>query len=96
MKLLRSYASSVKINTLEALLRFLAGIAFIGASAQTKLPVAFFAFGMMLAATSVPILLLPKLHRQFASWAIPFAVRILPLYGAGSMLLSALFIYSLL
>ena len=94
-KFLQGYASSFTVNTLEALLRFLVGIAFVGGSIETKFPVAFFAFGVMLAITAIPILLFPKLHQQFARWAIPFAIHILPGYGAGSILLGALVIYAL-
>ena len=96
VKFLGGYASSITINTLEALLRFLAGIAFVGASIYTKFPIVSFAFGVMLAVTAIPILLLPKLHSHFARWAIPFAIRILPVYGAGAILLSGLLVYALL
>ncbi len=95
IKFLEGYASSITVNTLEALLRLLVGVAFIGASTQTKFPLAIFAFGSMLVVTAIPIALLPKLHQRFARWAIPFAIRILPLHGAGSIFFSGIIVYSL-
>lgn len=63
-------------------------------SPETKLPVVFFVFGAVLAATAVPMMFLYELHKRHAVWAIPFAKRILPLMGVSAIALGALIVWA--
>ena len=74
-RFLDGYASSPRINFLEAVLRLIAGLGFMGASPEMKLSVVFFWFGAVLVATAIPMMFLYGVHRRFASWAIAFASR---------------------
>lgn len=78
---LRGFATGIGVNTFESLTRGLMGVAFMGASPDGAYPVIAFWFGAVLAVTAIPMLLLPRTHRRFAGWAVPFAISILPLYG---------------
>jgi hypothetical protein len=89
------FVSSNRINFLEAALRLLVGLAFMAVSPETKLPIIFFWFGAVLAATAIPMMFLYKLHKRQAVWAIPFAKRILPLMGVSAIALGALTVWAL-
>ncbi len=89
LKFLDGYASSVWLNTVESILRFAAGLAFMGIAPETKLPVVFFAFGAILALTAIPMLFLPGLHKRYGVWSKKIVRRILPFYGVCALLLSA-------
>lgn len=95
-RFLAGFAATRKANTVESLLRLLAGVAFIGASPGMRFSELFFWFGVVLAVTAVPMLLLPGLHGRYAAWAVPFAQRILPFYGAGAIGLGLFIAYALL
>jgi len=84
------FASSWGVNCLEAVLRLIVGLAFMGVSAKTKLPLVFFYFGAVLAATAFPIMFLYKFHKRQATWVIPLVKRILPLMGVCAIALGAL------
>src|SRR5690349_15567850 len=75
------FASSARINTLEAVLRFIIGLAFMGASRDMKFPVAFFGFGTMMAVTAIPLMFLHRFHKAQEVWVMPLVRRILPLMG---------------
>jgi hypothetical protein len=89
------FVASNRINFLEAALRLIAGLAFIAVSLRTKLPIAFFGFGAVLAATAVPMMFLYEFHKRQAVWAIPFAKRALPLVGVLAVALGGLIVWSL-
>ncbi len=95
-RFLAGFAATRTANTVESLLRLLAGVAFIGASPDMRLSELFFWFGVVLAVTAVPMLLLPGLHGRYAKWAVPFAQHILPFYGAGAVGLGMFIAYALL
>ncbi len=89
-RFLDGFVSSKGVNFLEAALRLIVGLAFMGVSPETKLPLVFFGFGVVLAATAIPMMLFYKFHKRQATWSITFAKRILPLMGACAIVLGAL------
>jgi hypothetical protein len=84
------FVSSWGVNFLEAVLRLIVGLAFMGISPETKLPLLFFCFGVVLAATAIPMMLLYKFHKRQATWVVPLAKRILPLMGVCAIAFGAL------
>ena len=94
-RFLEGYAASQRLNALEAGLRLLAGLAFMGASPAMHWSLAFFWFGVVLAASAIPMLFLYQTHKRYAVWAIPFAKRILPLYGVLALSLGGLVVWAL-
>jgi hypothetical protein len=89
------FASSGRINFLEAALRLINGLAFVAVSPETKLPVVFFWFGAVLAITAIPMMFLYRFHKRQAVWAIPFAKRILPLMGVVAIAIGVLIAWAL-
>lgn len=89
------FASSNRINFLEAAVRLIVGLAFMAVSPETKLSSVFFWFGAALTATAIPMMFLYKLHKRQAPWAVPFAKRILPLMGVSAIALGALIVWAL-
>jgi uncharacterized protein YjeT (DUF2065 family) len=94
-RFLEGYARSPQINVLEAALRFVAGVGFMGASPDMKLSPLFFLFGAVLTITAVPMMFLYGPHKRYATWAIAFAKRILSLYGLMSLALGGLVVWAL-
>ena len=84
------FASSNRVNFLEAAVRLVVGLAFMGVSAETKLPLVFFGFGAVLAVTAIPLMFLYRLHKAQAGWVIPFTRRFLPLMGVVAIAVGAL------
>lgn len=84
------FVSSWGANFFEAVLRLIVGLAFLGVSPETKLPLVFFCFGAVLAATAIPMMFLYKLHKRQARWVVPLVRRILPLMGVCAITLGAL------
>ncbi len=60
------FAQSTLANLVEVGLRFLVGLAFVGASNETKQSAVSLTIGLFLAASALLMLLLPGLHRRFA------------------------------
>ncbi|MEQ1899929.1 MAG: hypothetical protein ABL866_04270 [Devosia sp.] len=83
------FVSSTGVNFLEAALRLMIGLAFMGISPESKLPFVYFCFGAILTATAIPMMFLYHFHKRQAAWAIPFAKRILPLMGVCAIALGA-------
>src|SRR5262245_44166871 len=50
------FAASWRINLLEAGVRLVVGLAFMGVSPETKLPLVVFGFGAVLAVTAIPLM----------------------------------------
>lgn len=96
LRFLGGFAATTRANSLESVLRFAAGVAFIGASPQMRAPALFAVFGAVLAVTAIPMLLLPGVHKHYAAWAVPFAQRIAPLFGALALMLGALILFATL
>lgn len=94
-RFLEAFAGSERVNLLEATLRLIAGLAFIAVSPETKLPVALFGLGAVLAVSAVMMAFLYRAHKRYAGWAIPFAKRILPLMGVAAFALGALIAWAL-
>lgn len=94
-RFLEGFVSSERVNLLEATLRLIAGLAFIAVSPETRLPIALFGFGAVLAGSAVMMPFLYRAHKRYAGWAIPFAKRILPLMGIAAIALGALIAWAL-
>lgn len=92
---LRGYASTNGLNTLEATLRLIAGLAFIGASSVLKFGSVYFYFGLVVVVTAIIMVFVPNTHKKYASWAVPFAISILPFYGLMSIALGGFILYSM-
>lgn len=90
---LHGFASTVAFNTLEAVLRFVAGLAFMGASTEMQYPLIAFVFGAILSVTAIAMLLLPMAHRRYGKWAIKFVTPILPFVGISSIALGGFLIF---
>lgn len=95
-RFLEGFASSKRANTLESILRFIAGLGLVGASPEMRLSEAFFWFGVVLIATAIPMVFLYDLHRRYAGWAIPFAKRILPLFGVMAIVLGIILVWAII
>lgn len=95
-RFLEGFVSSERINLLEAALRLTAGLAFMAVSPETKLPVALFGFGAVLAGSAVMMVFLYRTHKRYAGWAVPLAKRILPLIGGAAIAIGALIAWALI
>jgi hypothetical protein len=96
MRFFEGFASSARINTLEAVLRLLIGLAFMAVSKDTRFPVVFFGFGAVLAVTAIPLMFLYGLHTRQRVWVIPLVKRILPLMGAIAIAIGLLIAWALI
>jgi hypothetical protein len=89
------FASSNRVNFLEAAVRLTVGLAFMAVSPETKLSAVFFWSGAVLALTAIPLMFLWRLHKSQAVWVIPLTRRILPLMGVTAIALGALVAWAL-
>ena len=87
---LAGFAASPGRNFLEAALRGLVGLAFIGGASATRLPIASLCIGLFLLVTALLMALLPRLHRSVARRATDLVAGMLPLFGLLSLGLAAL------
>lgn len=94
-RFLDGHAATAPLNALEAALRFIIGLAFMGASGEMRFETAFFWFGALLAATAVPMAFLPGLHKRFARWSVPMAKPFLPVLGMLALALGAMLVWAL-
>ena len=95
-RFLGGYAASRAHNNLEAFLRFLAGLGFMGASADMRTSGFMFAFGAFLAISAEGLGIFYKQHQRFARAVVPMAQRLAPLYGVLSLGLAGFFIWALM
>jgi hypothetical protein len=84
---LGAQASTLFINSVEGVLRLIVGVALIGFARGVAAPEVLSFAGAFLALSAVAILILPGIHKGFAAWAVPFALNILAVYGAGALVL---------
>jgi hypothetical protein len=96
MRFFEGFASSARINTLEAVLRLIIGLAFMAVSRDMKFPVVFFGFGAVMAVTAIPLMFLYGLHTRQRVWVIPLVKRILPLMGVIAIALGLLIAWALI
>lgn len=73
----------------EAGLRLLVGLAFVGASNRTRDPSISIVIGLFLAISALLMLLLPGLHRRFASRSTASLFGVFPLFCLASLMLAA-------
>jgi hypothetical protein len=94
-RFLLGFASSPSKHYAELAIRFLVGGAFLIAAPRAVWPVALGAFGWVLIGTSAVLLLVPwHWHHRFARWAVPQALRFLPLVGVASVVMGALIVWA--
>lgn len=84
---LKAQASTLLINCLEGALRLIVGVALLGFVSRVNGPDILRFFAVFIAVSALAILFLPSLHKWFARWAVPFALKIMPIYGAGALLI---------
>ncbi len=89
-RFLLGFASSPTAHYAELVARLLAGGALVTQAPRMAFPAAFSGFGYLLLATTSLLLLVPwRWHRQFAQHAVPRALRHLGLLGISSLVLGA-------
>ena len=93
---LSAFAATTKANVIECALRFIVGLAFIGASSRLKHPIIATGLGLFLAVTALILLLLPGLHRRFAETVTKRLFRVFPPFGLVSLALAALLLWFIL
>ena len=91
------FAGTLRAHLLELALRIILGVSLIHSAPGMYAPTGFRAFGWVLVATSVLLLMLPwRWHRRFARWSVPQATANLPLLGAASVVGGAFVLWALL
>lgn len=86
-RFLSGFAGSAFAHYLEVSLRLVAGGAMLLYAPQMLFSDFFVIFGWILVLTTFGLAIIPwRLHRRFASWAVPFAVRRLRLVAFVSFL----------
>lgn len=96
IRYLDGFASSRLLNSLEAVLRFVVGLAFMGVSPEMKYSAVFFWFGALLAVTAIPIMFFYDLHRRFRPQVGPLVRRLLAVYGIIAIALGAVLAWALI
>ena len=90
---LLGFASSARAHYAELLIRILVGWSLIYFAPHMSVSVAFWLFGWTLVITSSCLFLLPwQMHRRFAQWAVPQAIRFKTLFGLCSLALGGVVI----
>ncbi len=83
---LEAHASTRRLHFTELLLRVLVGAALVRIAPRMQFAPAFTLFGWVLVGTTLLLALVPwRLHRQFATWSVPQATRVMPLFGVGAL-----------
>ena len=95
IRYLDGFASSKPLNSLEAVLRLIAGLAFMGASPEMKHSAVFLWFGALLAVTAIPIMFFYDLHRRFRPQVGPLVRRFVAVYGIIAIALGAAIAWAL-
>lgn len=95
-RFLGGFAQTQSANLVEAVLRLLAGLAFMGSSQSLRQPELAFWIGAFLSASAIVLALLFPFHKKFASWAVPFSQRHLRLIALGALLLGAFVVWLVL
>lgn len=96
-RFLLGFAGSPSKHYAELAVRFLVGGAFLLAAPRALWPAAFMLFGWALLATTAGLLLIPwRWHHRFARWAVPEALRFLPLAGVASVVLGGVILWAML
>ncbi len=86
---LAGFAQTPRANIIEAVLRFLVGLAFAGAAPHLPFPVAMIGVGAMLIVTASMLVMAPNLHRRFAARAVQAIAPAFALFGIASIGLAA-------
>lgn len=90
-RFLLGFAKSASRHYAELMLRFLAGGALVAAAPQMMFPHVFSLLGWVVLATTTGLLLVPwRWHHRFAAYAVPAALRFLPLIGLSSSVMGSL------
>ncbi len=89
-KFLSGFAQDKLVNNIEAGVRALVGLAFVGAAKETKNALLAVVVGMFLIVSALLLALLPKLHRRFAPQATAVVFRVFPLFGVLAIALAVI------
>lgn len=89
-RFLAAFAQTPRANALEAAVRLLAGLAFIGAAPRLRVPVLGLGIGLFLAATALLMLILPGAHKRFATRSVAAVGRLFGLFGIAAIALAAM------
>ncbi len=91
------FAGSARAHFTEMFLRVVVGLAFLCFAPFSARPMLFEAFGMVLLVTTVLLLFVPwRVHRRFASWAVPLATRHMAPYALGSLALGMAVVHAVI
>jgi hypothetical protein len=93
-RFLTGFASSAKVHYLELAIRMAAGLAFLQYAPKLPASIIFTIFGALLVSTTAILVLVPpRLHRRFAEWTVPEALRYLKLLGFVSTVAGLLILF---
>jgi hypothetical protein len=96
-RFLLGFARSPFKHYVELAVRFLVGGAFLVSAPRAQWPAAFRLFGWALVVTTAGLFFLPwRWHHRFAQWAVPEALRFLPLVGVASVVLGGMILWAAL
>ena len=96
LRFMDGFATSILTNSLEAFLRFIAGLGIMGASPEMRFSSAFFWFGAFLSVTAIAMVFLLKLHRSYGERVKPLIHKIAPFYGVSSIAMGGFLLWALL
>ncbi len=92
-RFLGGFAGSARAHYLELSLRLVAGWAVLASAPHMLFPGFFTLFGWVLLLTTAGLFAIPwRLHRRFAEWGVPRAMRHLKLVAVASFALGGLII----
>jgi hypothetical protein len=90
---LLGFAASAPVHFLELAVRVLIGVCLLAAASSMPYANLFWFLGAVLVATSLPMVLVPwRVHRRFAEWVVPPALRHLGVIGVSSLAGGAFFL----
>jgi hypothetical protein len=94
-RFLLAFAGSPCKHYTELAVRLLVGGAFVLSAPLMAFSSGFNFFGWVILSTTAVLFIVPwRLHHRFAQWAVPAALRFLPLLGSSSLTLGCLVIWA--
>ena len=83
---LAGFAQTRRANWIEAIIRFVIGLAFVFAAPALPYPVALTAFGALLMLTAAALPSFPDAHRRIAARSVASIAPFIRLVGVGSLI----------
>lgn len=94
-RFLGAFAGSARAHYIEQAARLVVGTALVIFAPSMRHPELFGAFGWIVLATTLGLLLIPwRWHNRFAQWAVPFALRQMKLFAVGAFALGNFVLYA--